>query len=193
MKEKRTATRYFAADGTRPTSLIEVEENYFRECRLAGAAAVEVLTPAGTCEAVCGTRYLQAGTSIAAAIVDGRLRSPTRARSCARLRSESGIRSGRRPVLVPDRAGVEAPDLEPWVGTAMPDVSVHGEWFDIAAVFGRIFVGQVLLVVGVGLVLPGLAGNSYEVSEFGHGELAALDGLLVERVSHGSCRAPHRC
>lgn len=73
MKEKRTATRYFAADGTRPTSLIEVEENYFRECRLAGAAAVEVLTPAGTCEAVCGTRYLQAGTSIAAAVVGGRL------------------------------------------------------------------------------------------------------------------------
>lgn len=55
------------------TSLIEVDENYFRECRLAGAAAVEVLTPAGTCEAVCGTRYLQAGTSIAAAVVGGRL------------------------------------------------------------------------------------------------------------------------
>ncbi|OHU12815.1 hypothetical protein [Mycobacteroides chelonae] len=73
MKEKHTTTRYFATDGPRPTSLIEVDENYFRECRLAGAAAVEVLTPAGTCEAVCGTRYLQPGTSIATEVVDGRL------------------------------------------------------------------------------------------------------------------------
>ncbi|WP_255802304.1 hypothetical protein [Mycobacteroides abscessus] len=73
MSTKHVTTRYFAVDGTRPTCLIEVDENYFRECRLAGAAAVEVLTPAGTCEAVCGTRYLQAGTSIAAAVVGGRL------------------------------------------------------------------------------------------------------------------------
>ncbi|TEA09076.1 hypothetical protein CCUG60884_00244 [Mycobacteroides salmoniphilum] len=51
----------------------EVDENYFRECRLAGAAAVEVLTVAGTCERICGTRYLQAGTSITAAVVDGQL------------------------------------------------------------------------------------------------------------------------
>lgn len=73
MREKHITTRYFATDGARPTSLIEVDENYFRECRLAGAAAVEVLTPAGTCEVVCGTRYLQPGTSIAAEVVDGRL------------------------------------------------------------------------------------------------------------------------
>lgn len=32
---------------------------------------MQVFTPAGTCEAVCGTRYLQPGTSIAAAVVDG--------------------------------------------------------------------------------------------------------------------------
>lgn len=73
MREKHITTRYFATDGPRPTSLIPVDENYFRECRLAGAAAVEVLTPAGTCEVVCGTRYLQPGTSIAAEVVDGRL------------------------------------------------------------------------------------------------------------------------
>lgn len=73
MREKHITTRYFATDGPRPTSLIEVNENYVRECRLAGAAAVEVLTPAGTCEVVCGTRYLQPGTSIAAEVVDGRL------------------------------------------------------------------------------------------------------------------------
>lgn len=66
-------TKYYATDGPRPAGLIEVGENYFRECRLAGAAAVEVLSAAGTCECICGTRYLQAGTSIAAAVVDGQL------------------------------------------------------------------------------------------------------------------------
>lgn len=39
MKEKHTTTRYFATDCPRPTRLIEVDENYFGECRLAGAAA----------------------------------------------------------------------------------------------------------------------------------------------------------
>lgn len=71
MKTKRIPTRYFATDGPRPASLIEVNENYVQECRLAGAVAVEVITPGGTREVICGTRYLQPGTSIAAAVRAG--------------------------------------------------------------------------------------------------------------------------
>lgn len=63
-------------------------------------------------------------------------------------------------------------------------VSVHGEWFDGAALFGRVRLGEALLVVGEGFDLPWLAGNPYKVADFGHGELTALDWLLVERISH---------
>lgn len=70
--------------------------------------------------------------------------------------------------------------------TSPGGVSVHGEWFNDAALFGRVRLSEALLVVGEGFDLPWLARNPYKVADFGHGELTALDWLLVERISHES-------
>lgn len=67
------ASTFYATNGVDPTNLLEVDEHYFDECRLAGAGYVEVLTGDSAVERIIGTRYLRPGTGVTAAVADGQV------------------------------------------------------------------------------------------------------------------------
>lgn len=73
MGENIPASTFYATNGVDPTDLLEVDEHYFDECRLAGAGYVEVLTGDSAVERIIGTRYLRPGTGVTAAVADGQV------------------------------------------------------------------------------------------------------------------------
>lgn len=65
-------------------------------------------------------------------------------------------------------------------------VSVHGEWFDGAALFGGVFLGKLRFVERVGPDLPRLARNPHQEAKFGEFGFAALtDGRRLCHCSEG--------
>lgn len=71
MTTAMTAPRIFVFNAPAPEHLMEMTADYYRQCRLTGAASVEVQLPDRSAAIISATRYLPADVDVAAIVTNG--------------------------------------------------------------------------------------------------------------------------